>query len=140
MLYRYALVVFLASALCAEIDFNREVRPVLSDNCFQCHGPDEKHRMAGLRLDTKEGAFAQTKRGRLIVPGDPAKSLIFQRMAHAEPARRMPPPCREPEVTDKQIDTVRHWIAEGAKWQTHWAFTASAACRATCGKNRLESD
>lgn len=121
-----ASFVLLATAAFAEIDFNREVRPILSDNCFQCHGPDEKRRMANLRLDTREGAFAETKRGPLIVPGDPAKSLIWQRMAHAEPARRMPPSSANRTVTDKQIETIKRWIEEGAKWQTHWAFVPPA--------------
>jgi hypothetical protein len=79
--------------------------------------------MAGVRLDTKEGAFGATKRGALIVPGDAAKSLLFLRMTHAEPARRMPPPASNRQLTDKQIQTVRQWITEGAKWQTHWAFS-----------------
>lgn len=114
----------LAAFAAPPVDFIRDVRPVLSENCFQCHGPDEKHRYAGVRLDTKEGAFATSKRGPLIVPGDPAKSLLLQRITHAEPARRMPPATSDRKLTEKQIDLVRRWIAEGAKWQTHWAFTA----------------
>lgn len=109
------MFVLLFSFLLA-IDFSRDVRPVLSDNCFQCHGPDEKRRMAGLRLDTKEGALAT------IVPGDPAKSRLFQRMNHADKARRMPPPMSGREVKPAQLDVIRRWIEEGAKWQTHWAF------------------
>jgi hypothetical protein len=106
------------------VDFNRDVRPVLSENCFQCHGPDEKHRMAGLRLDTKDGAFAHRKSGDLIVPGDPGKSLLYQRLSHSDKARRMPPPMADRVVSEKQIEAIRRWIEEGAKWQTHWAFTA----------------
>lgn len=121
--FRAFLFLLFAVALQAAVDFNREVRPVLSENCFQCHGPDDKHRMAGVRLDTKEGAFAETKRGTLIVPGNPDKSLILQRITHAEPARRMPPPTADRKLTDKQIATLRQWIAEGATWHTHWAFT-----------------
>jgi hypothetical protein len=117
------LLLSIALPLAAQVDFNRDVRPILSDNCFQCHGPDANRRMAGVRLDTKEGAFAQTKRGALIVPGDAAKSLLLARMTHAEPARRMPPPASNRQLTDKQIQTVRQWITEGAKWQTHWAFS-----------------
>ncbi len=112
------------SPLSAAVDFNTEIRPLLSDNCFQCHGPDDKHRMAAVRLDTKEGAFATTKRGALIVPGDPAASLLFQRISHAEAGRRMPPSSSARTLNAKQIDTVRRWISEGAKWEGHWAFTA----------------
>jgi hypothetical protein len=120
---RLILVVLPVAIASAEVDFNRDVRPILSENCFQCHGPDEKRRMAGVRLDTKEGAYAETKRGHLIVAGDPSKSLLLQRMTHGEPARRMPPPAANKTVTPKQIDTLRRWISEGATWQTHWAFT-----------------
>ncbi len=123
---RLVLALFLLfAALCARaagIDFNRDVRPILSDACFQCHGPDEKHRMAGLRLDTKEGAFAETRRGKVIVPGDPGKSLIIQRINHADPARRMPPPASGRTLTAKEIETLRTWVEQGAEWQTHWAF------------------
>jgi hypothetical protein len=123
------LISFLLGSLAAfpappTVDFSRDVRPILSDNCFQCHGPDEKHRMAGLRLDTKDGAFAHTRNGSVIVPGDPGKSLLFERINHAEKARKMPPPMSDRELTPKQIEVVRRWIEEGAKWQTHWAFTA----------------
>jgi hypothetical protein len=108
----------------ASVDFDREIRPILSDNCFQCHGPDEKKRMAGLRLDTREGAFLQSKRGAIIVPGDAAKSLLFQRISHADAARRMPPPSAERTLTAKQVDLIRRWIDGGAKWEMHWAFVA----------------
>lgn len=130
------LLLVFATAASADVDFNREVRPILSDNCFQCHGPDEKRRMAGLRLDTKEGTFAETKRGALIVPGDPSKSLIFQRLTHSEPARKMPPPASNRQLTGKQIETVRQWIAEGAKWQTHWSFAAPVRHELPAVKNR----
>ena len=104
------------------VDFNRDVRPVLSENCFQCHGPDEKRRMAGVRLDTKDGAFGQTKAGSLIVPGDPEKSVLFQRINHADKSRKMPPVASNRVLTPKQIEVVREWIQQGAAWQTHWAF------------------
>ena len=105
-------------------DFNREVRPILSDNCFQCHGPDEKRRMASLRLDVREGAFSESKRGKMIVPGDASKSLLYQRVSHAEAARRMPPAKTDKTLNAKQVDTLKRWIDAGAKWETHWAFTA----------------
>lgn len=116
---RYVLLqIALASAALAAVDFNREVRPIFSDNCFSCHGPDETKRMANLRLDVKESAF------RTVVPGDSAKSRLYQRISHPDKARRMPPPATGHVLTDKQIAAVKGWIDEGAKWETHWAFAA----------------
>src|SRR5579871_5899805 len=77
----------------AAVDFNREIRPILSDNCFKCHGPDDKHRMANLRLDLRDGgAFAERKNGALITPGDSATSILYQRVSNPDKNRRMPPP------------------------------------------------
>jgi len=105
------------------IDFNRDIRPILSDTCFACHGPDEKHRMVGLRLDTKDGAFAERKGGPVIVPGDPAASRLYQRVSAEKKAMRMPPAGAGQELTAAQIDLLRQWIEQGAKWETHWAYT-----------------
>jgi Protein of unknown function (DUF1553)/Protein of unknown function (DUF1549)/Planctomycete cytochrome C/Concanavalin A-like lectin/glucanases superfamily len=104
------------------VDFNREVRPILSDNCFACHGPDDKHRMANLRLDTEEGVFADRGSYRIVAPGDPANSRLLARIGAAAPARRMPPPQAGMTLTEAQISTVRQWIEQGAKWERHWAF------------------
>ncbi len=104
------------------VDFNRDVRPILSDNCFKCHGPDEETRMAKLRLDTKEGAFALRGSVAVIVPGKPEESRLYLRISHAKKAMRMPPPAANLTLTDAQIDTVKRWIADGAKWETHWAY------------------
>ncbi len=111
--------------LLGAVDFNREIRPILSDNCFKCHGPDEKHRMANLRLDLRDGgAYAQRAKGALIVPGDAAKSILFQRVSHPDKNRRMPPPNAELTLSAKQTQLIKEWIDEGAKWETHWAFSA----------------
>ncbi len=101
------------------IDFDRQIRPILSDNCFTCHGPDEKHRMAGLHFDTKEGAFS--KQG-VIVPGDSAHSKMYWRVSNPNPALRMPPAYANRKLTAEQIETIKNWIDSGAKWETHWAF------------------
>ena len=104
------------------VDFQRDVRPILSDNCFQCHGPDSKTRMAELRLDTREGAFAQRKSGTPIVARDPQASLLYQRVAAKDPARRMPPAFTNKELTAEQIDLLKRWIERGASWELHWSF------------------
>jgi hypothetical protein len=104
------------------VDFQREVRPVLSDNCFHCHGPDKNTRLVDLRLDTKEGAFGQRSNGTPIVPGKPEESLLFQRITASTAARRMPPEYSHKALTEKQIDIIRRWISEGATWKEHWAF------------------
>ena len=111
-----------AGAAPRPVDFDREIRPILSDNCFTCHGPDEKQRMVKLRLDTKEGAFADRGGYRVIVPGDAAGSRLYQRISAPDKAQRMPPPMANRTLTAAQVDLIRRWIAEGAKWEQHWAF------------------
>ncbi len=105
----------------SSIDFDREVRPILSDNCFACHGPDENQRKAKLRLDTKEGAFAKPG---VITPGDASKSRLFQRISAKDENRVMPPVSTGHKLTEKQIETIKRWIDEGARWEAHWAFVA----------------
>jgi hypothetical protein len=113
------LILCAASAIAAPtIDFQRQVRPLLSDNCFQCHGPDPDTRMAGLRLDRKDSAFA------VIVPGKPAESRLYQRITAPTAARRMPPERSHKSLTAAQIALLKTWIDEGAPWQEHWAFRA----------------
>src|SRR5580658_4285286 len=97
----------------ARVDFVRDVRPILQGSCFTCHGPDDKARMAKLRLDTHEGAAA------VIVAGDPAKSKLYQRITSADAAKRMP---MGGQLSEKQVATLRAWIEQGAAWETHWAF------------------
>ena len=103
------------------IDYNREIRPLLSDKCFQCHGPDEGTRKARLRLDTREGALA--KRG-VIVPGDAAASRLIARITSSDPDQVMPPPSTGHRLTEAQVESVRRWIDEGATMETHWAYLA----------------
>jgi len=101
------------------IDFNRDISPILSDTCFTCHGPDPTQRMAGLRFDIKEGAFAKAG---VIVPGDSLNSRLIKRITATQPEMRMPPAASGRTLTAKQIELLRRWIDEGAKWETHWAY------------------
>ena len=124
------LLLGLANGICAPasskpagIDFDRDIRPILSDTCFACHGPDEKERKARLRLDLKEGAFKPLKSGGYaIVPGHPEQSEIIARATTRDEDEVMPPPKSGKKPTTAQIDLLRRWIADGAKWQSHWAF------------------
>src|SRR5437879_4160987 len=102
------------------VDFNRDVRPILSDNCFKCHGPEEESRQGNLRLDSKENVFADRGGYRIITPGNSAASRLYQRISSKE--RGMPPASSGRSLTPKQIELVREWIDQGAKWQSHWAF------------------
>lgn len=105
------------------VGFNRDVRPILSQNCFACHGPDEKAREAGLRLDTREGATAQGESGRFaIVPGSAAGSELLARVTHADPSERMPPARAGRSLTPGEIETIRRWIDEGAEYERHWSL------------------
>jgi mono/diheme cytochrome c family protein len=105
------------------VDFQRQVRPILADNCFQCHGPDSRTRQAKLRLDIRDSAFAARPSGTPIVPGDPNNSLLYQRIGHESAARRMPPPrLTKKTLSADQIDVLRRWIEEGASWDQHWSF------------------
>ena len=107
----------------AAVDFDRDIRPILSDKCFACHGPDEKERKAKLRLDRKEDAFKPVKSGAFaIVPGQPEKSELIARIITRDQDDLMPPPKSGKTLTPAQIDLLRRWVAEGAKWQSHWAY------------------
>ena len=111
-----------AFASAAPVSFNRDIRPIMSDTCFRCHGPDKGARMAELRLDIRDEALKPKKSGTPIVPGDPDHSLIIQRIFETKPARIMPPEYAHKILTAAQKDTVRRWVAEGAKYEGHWAY------------------
>src|SRR5215211_6551427 len=106
----------------AKIDFDREVRPILADNCYECHGPDEKARKAKLRLDTREGAFRVRDGESVITPGKSAESELIKRITSTDPDEHMPPPDSNHKLTARQIELVKRWIDEGATWSAHWAF------------------
>lgn len=113
------------SAAAEPLQYNRDIRPILSDHCFACHGFDEKERKAKLRLDTPEGAFAENKSGDIsIVPGKPEQSLAWHRIDTDDPDEIMPPPESHKRLTDKQKAILKQWIEEGATYQQHWAFEA----------------
>ena len=117
-----AAITSFAASTCGEVDFQRQVRPILSDKCFLCHGPDKGTRMADLRLDIQEGAFGVRKNGSPIVPGKPDASLLIKRIYSDDPGFRMPPVFSHRTLTQEQKDTLRHWIEQGAKWTQHWSF------------------
>jgi hypothetical protein len=102
-----------------KVDYNFQVRPILADRCFVCHGPDEKNRKAKLRLDLPEAARAR----RAVVPGKPDESKLIERIT-ADDEHRMPPRKSNLSLTRQEIDVLRHWIAEGAEYKPHWAFLA----------------
>ena len=104
------------------IDFQRQVRPILSDNCFLCHGPDKGTRMAELRLDMKDGAMAARKNGVPILPGKPDESLLIKRIFSDDPGYRMPPVFSHKTLSTEQKDILRKWIEQGAPWKEHWSF------------------
>jgi len=106
------------------VDFNRDIRPILSAACFQCHGPDAANREADLRLDTREGALADLGGYAAIVAGKPRQSELLRRVVASAADERMPPPAAGKRLSDQQIDLLRQWIEQGARWSTHWAFTA----------------
>jgi len=105
-----------------KIDFSRDIRPILSDKCFTCHGPDQNKRASELRLDNRESAFAQHDGHAAIVPGDVAGSLLHQRITSTDPETKMPPAASGHDLSATQVELLTAWIQQGAKWTEHWAF------------------
>jgi len=132
-----ALTVLLASAPLdaavsnakpAPVDFNRDIRPLMSDTCFKCHGFDDKARKGKLRLDLREEALKAGTSGKpAIVPGKPEQSEIIARLFTKDADDLMPPPSVHKEITPAQKELFRRWVAEGAKYQAHWAFEPNVA-------------
>ncbi|MBM3980365.1 MAG: DUF1553 domain-containing protein [Planctomycetes bacterium] len=106
------------------VEFNRDVRPILSEACFACHGPDPKSRKAKLRLDTPEGAYALRKDLVAIKPGKPGESEAWARITARDAGSVMPPPEHRHQLSVAQKETLRLWIEQGAKYQQHWSFEA----------------
>ena len=106
-----------------KVEFNRDIRPILSDTCFTCHGPDKANRQTELRFDLEESARADLGEGRrAIVPGDPTRSELYRRVSAKEEALRMPPVHSGRKLTDGQIELLKAWIEQGAEWQKHWSL------------------
>lgn len=113
------------------VEFNRDVRPILAEKCFACHGPDAKAREASLRLDTEAGAKKEREdyEHPAVVPGQPGQSALIQRITHSDPEKRMPPPTMNQEgsggkeLTDREIALLRKWVKQGARWEKWWAYT-----------------
>ena len=107
----------------SSIQFNRDIRPILSDNCMACHGPDNQARKAGLRLDTADGLFEKTpKRSPAVVAGRPDQSALWKHVSSTDPDEVMPPPDSHKNLNPEQKETLRRWILAGAPWQGHWAY------------------
>ena len=126
----FPALLLLAASVCQAADpplnFGRDVRPILSENCFHCHGQDGKKRMAGLRLDTFEGATAVRGGRSALVPGKPEASGIYQRITASQPARMMPPVHSNRTLSKEQIGILERWIREGGDYAKHWAFVPPA--------------
>ena len=121
----FALGLLFYSAVAADgpVRFNRDIRPIMSDTCFRCHGPDQRARMAGLRLDIRDEALRKTKSGVTpIVPGAPGESAIVERVFASNSAKIMPPQYAHKELTAAQKETIRRWVAEGAAYEKHWSY------------------
>jgi len=117
---------FPASAA-ARVDFNRDIRPLLSDTCFACHGPDTQKVKGGLRLDVREQAVKPAKSGKIaLVPGRPEESELVRRLQTTDEDAVMPPPESHKTLTPAQKELLQRWIAEGAEYQGHWAYTPPA--------------
>src|SRR6184192_389148 len=107
-----------AAASAEKIGYNRDIRPILSDNCFYCHGPDQNKRKGKFRLDVREDAVAK----KAIVPGKPSESELIKRIFETNPDDLMPPPDSHKKLISSQKELLRRWIATGAKYEAHWSY------------------
>jgi hypothetical protein len=131
-----ALAWFLSAsgASAATVSFNRDVRPILSDNCFYCHGPDASHRQADLRLDIRDDAVTAGA----IVPGKPADSTLVSRINSTDSDELMPPPESHKKLDAKQKELLARWIEEGAEYQKHWAYEKPVKAEVPAGVNGVD--
>ncbi len=123
----FLLVTSLVRGEDAEVDFGRQIRPLLAEKCFQCHGLDEEHRETDLRMDTKGGLFAPLDSGGVaVVAGNLAKSVLYQRLVTEDEDERMPPADAKKQLSPDEIALIKRWIETGATWQQHWSLDAPA--------------
>lgn len=123
----------------AKISFNRDIRPILSDNCYYCHGTDPKNRKGGRRLDTFEGATADNDGVRALVPGDLAKSDLWQRIISEDEDDVMPPPkAHKKPFTSDVKELIKRWIEQGAKYEAHWAFVPPVRAAVPAGEAAID--
>ncbi len=125
------------------VDFDRDIRPILSDNCYSCHGPDQEHRKAKLRLDTREGVFGKDKQEGVVKPGSLDESELLQRILSTEKDETMPPPETNKKLKPEQVELVKAWILQGAPYKGHWAFEvpvkpAEPAVESTWARNPID--
>ncbi|MGB7957216.1 MAG: c-type cytochrome domain-containing protein, partial [Minisyncoccia bacterium] len=119
----------------ATVEFNRDVRPILSDNCFFCHGPDAKNRKADLRLDLRDEAVTLGA----IVPEQPGQSELVKRILSEDPDELMPPADSHKKLTAAQKEILQRWIGQGAKYQQHWAYELPVKAVIPAGANGVDT-
>lgn len=124
----YVIVVYSGCTVCRctsasdSVEFNRDIRPILSQACIRCHGPDTNRNQAGLRLDRPADVFVERDGKRMLVAGKTSESELYRRIASSDPDQHMPPVDSGLSLTAGQIDLIRQWIEQGAHWQEHWSF------------------
>ncbi len=119
----WAVVLLARIATASEpVDFDRDIRPLLSNTCYTCHGPDANKREADLRFDDKASVFAARDGNAIVLPGQPEKSELIRRVTSTDPDERMPPPDAGQQLSAAQVQLLEQWITEGAPWQQHWSF------------------
>ena len=118
LLFLSAASLYAAPKESTTVEFNRDIRPILSDNCFHCHGPDKSHRKAELRLDVREDALEQEA----FVPGEPEQSELVNRLHSKDPDEVMPPPDSNKKLSAHQKALLEQWIKQGGQYQLHWSY------------------
>jgi mono/diheme cytochrome c family protein len=134
LLLAFVLLPALPAGAAAPVSFNRDIRPILSDNCFFCHGPDANHRQADLRLDDRENALA----AKAIVPGKPAESGIVARIRSTKADELMPPPDSHKKLDERQKELLARWIEAGAEYEPHWSFVKPVRPAAPAGPAAID--